>query len=71
MTTQRRTPTGTISIGIWDDSYYVDVGPMRGETPITLTGDGAERCSAALTDDPAHPIYYGGVIPKVVRLTCR
>ena len=60
-----------VSIGLWDDSYYVDVGPALDGPAITLSGTGSEHCQGNLAEDPSHPIYYGGVIPKVVKITCK
>lgn len=61
--------TSPVGIGIWDDTYYVDVGPAPGKTP-KLVGNGAAACKAAIIDDHRHPIYFGSVFPKVVRVTC-
>jgi ABC-type uncharacterized transport system substrate-binding protein len=58
-----------VHIGIWDDTYYVDVGPARGEA-ARVEGDGAATCRAKIIDDKEHPIYFGSVIPKVVEISC-
>ncbi|HIJ37884.1 MAG TPA: DUF1007 family protein [Rhodospirillaceae bacterium] len=58
-----------LRIGIWDDSYYVDVGPAKGGA-AALEGDGAEGCQAKLVDDKDHPLYFGAVIPKVIAVSC-
>jgi ABC-type uncharacterized transport system substrate-binding protein len=60
---------GPVGIGIWDDTYYVDVGPAEGKSP-KLTGPGSASCKAVIIDDHQHPIYFGSVFPKVVRVTC-
>ena len=60
---------GPVGIGIWDDTYYVDVGPAGGKDP-KLTGGGASSCKAVIIADHQHPIYFGSVFPKVVRVTC-
>jgi ABC-type uncharacterized transport system substrate-binding protein len=56
-------------IGIWDDTYYVDVGPAEGKLP-KLEGEGAAGCKAVIVEDHQHPIYFGSVFPKIVRVTC-
>jgi ABC-type uncharacterized transport system substrate-binding protein len=60
---------GPIGIGIWDDTYYVDVGPAEGHEP-KLTGGGSASCKAVIVADHQHPIYFGSVFPQVVRVTC-
>lgn len=62
----KATPAG---IGIWDDTYYVDVGPAEGKPP-RLEGEGAASCKAVIVEDHQHPIYFGSVFPKTVRITC-
>ncbi|PKU23559.1 DUF1007 family protein [Telmatospirillum siberiense] len=58
-----------IHIGIWDDSYYVDVGPAKGHPP-RLEGAGSEGCRARVGEDKAHPIYFGSVFPPSVQISC-
>ena len=60
--------TGPASIGIWDDTYYVDVGPAKGMSP-KLDG-AAPACKAVIVEDHQHPIYFGSVFPMTVRITC-
>ena len=61
--------TGPMGIGIWDDTYYVDVGPAEGAVP-KLEGDGSAACHATIIEDHQHPIYFGSVFPKTVRVSC-
>jgi len=56
-------------VGVWDETYYVDVGPAEGKAPH-LVGDGSAACQVAIITDHAHPIYFGAVFPKAVRVTC-
>ena len=58
-----------VGIGIWDDTYYVDVGPAQGQMP-KLEGDGSASCHAVYFQDHQHPIYFGSVFPTTVRITC-
>ncbi|MDR3438284.1 DUF1007 family protein [Telmatospirillum sp.] len=60
---------GAIRIGIWDDTYYVDVGPAKGHAP-RLEGAGAEGCKASIGEDKKHPIYFGSVFPPSVQISC-
>lgn len=61
--------SGEVTIGVWDDTYYVDVGPTESKPPH-LEGDGSVSCKAIIVTDHAHPIYFGAVFPKAVRVTC-
>ena len=60
---------GPVGIGIWDDTYYVDVGPAPGKEP-KLEGDGSAACKVVIVEDHQHPIYFGSVFPKTARITC-
>ncbi len=60
---------GPVRIGIWDDTYYVDVGPAKGHPPH-LEGPGAEGCKASIGEDKKHPIYFGSVFPPSVQISC-
>lgn len=61
---------GVLKVGIWDDSYYVDVGPATGKPAAVLEGDGSAACRARIADDPKHLLYYGSITPKIVEVTC-
>jgi ABC-type uncharacterized transport system substrate-binding protein len=61
--------TAPVGFGIWDDTYYVDVGPAEGKAP-KLEGDGAAACHATVIEDHQHPIYFGSVFPKTVQVAC-
>jgi ABC-type uncharacterized transport system substrate-binding protein len=58
-----------LRIGVWDDTYYVDVGPAKGQS-VRLEGAGSEACHVRIIDDKDHLIYYGQVTPKVMEVTC-
>lgn len=58
-----------LKVGIWDDTYYVDVGPAKASPP-RLEGPGSEGCKAAVGEDRKHPIYFGSVFPPAVTITC-
>jgi len=58
-----------VNVGIWDETYYVDVEPAAGK-PIRFEGDGAAACKATTYSDQAHPIYFGSVFPTAMRVTC-
>lgn len=58
-----------LTIGVWDDSYYVDLEPTDPESAaVTVQGDSS--CRAAIAEDKDHPIYFGTVIPLAVRIAC-
>ena len=61
--------TAPTRIGIWDDSYYVDVGPVKGKG-AAVEGNGAESCHARIIEDKDHPLYYGSVLPQVAEISC-
>lgn len=58
-----------LTIGVWDDSYYVDLEPTDPESAaVTVQGDSS--CRATIAEDKGHPIYFGTVIPLAVRIAC-
>ena len=60
----------SVSIGIWDDTYYVDIGPDTTNSHVVFLTSGQEICQAKFTKDHAHPIYFGSVSPIIVTITC-
>jgi ABC-type uncharacterized transport system substrate-binding protein len=56
-------------IGIWDDSFFVDVEPAS-DAGITIEGDGTAGCSTTIVQDEAHSIFDGMVTPPAIKLTC-
>ncbi len=59
-----------LRVGIWDDTYYVDIGPATGRPAAAVEGEGAAACRARVIDDKDHLIYNGSITPKVVEITC-
>jgi ABC-type uncharacterized transport system substrate-binding protein len=59
-----------LRVGIWDESYYVDVGPVTGRSPVAIEGDAPASCKARVIDDKDHPIYDGSITPKVIDIAC-
>jgi ABC-type uncharacterized transport system substrate-binding protein len=59
-----------LRVGIWDDTYYVDVGPVTGRSAVGIEGDAPVACKARIIDDKDHPIYNGSITPKVIDITC-
>jgi ABC-type uncharacterized transport system substrate-binding protein len=59
-----------LRVGIWDESYYVDVGPVTGRSPVGIEGDAPASCKARIIDDKDHPIYNGSITPKVIDIAC-
>jgi ABC-type uncharacterized transport system substrate-binding protein len=60
---------GPVAIGVWDDSYYVDVGPAKG-APGGVEGDGSAACRSRVVESKEHAIYNGTIYPKMVEITC-
>jgi ABC-type uncharacterized transport system substrate-binding protein len=59
----------SITVGIWDDSYYVDVGPtMPVNAAVSLSG--INGCRALTAKDHTHPLYFGTAFPYTVRISC-
>ena len=56
-------------IGIWDDTFFVDVEPAS-DAGITMEGDGSAGCKTAIVQDDAHSIFDGMVTPPAIKLTC-
>jgi ABC-type uncharacterized transport system substrate-binding protein len=62
--------SGSLRIGIWDDTYYVDVGPVAKGQAARTEGEGSAGCSVRIVDDKDHLIYFGSVTPKVIEIKC-
>jgi ABC-type uncharacterized transport system substrate-binding protein len=61
-------PAAPVEIGIWDDSFYVDVEPA--DTPGAVSVSGDAGCRAAIVTDKAHAIYGGLVTPETIKVSC-
>lgn len=53
-----------VTVGLFDDSYYVDVALAEGEISVP------EGCRARLEPDQNEPLYYGTYFPTYVHLDC-
>lgn len=60
---------GPLKLGIWDDTYYVDMAPQA-KAVVQFDGEGAQECHATAVQDKKHPIYFGLVIPTVFDIAC-
>jgi ABC-type uncharacterized transport system substrate-binding protein len=58
-----------VSLGIWDDSFFVDYEP-DGANAVTIGGHAAATCTAKPFTDHAHPIFNGIVLPQAIALAC-
>ncbi len=58
-----------IEIGIWDDTFFVDVEPLS-DNAITVEGQGSQGCSTTIVQDEDHAIFDGLVTPPAIQLTC-
>lgn len=58
-----------LTVGVWDDSYYVDVGPAKGKG-AAVEGQGSESCHSRVREDKDHPLYYGSIFPQIAEFTC-
>lgn len=59
-----------VEIGIWDDSYYVDVGPVEHRVAATLEQPPTPACRIGIAPDKGRPIYFGSVFPPTIRIAC-
>lgn len=59
-----------VEIGIWDDSYYVDVGPIEHRVAASLENPPAKTCRIGIAPDKGRPIYFGSVFPPTIRIAC-
>jgi ABC-type uncharacterized transport system substrate-binding protein len=60
---------GNVTLGVWDDSFFVDATPAQGDA-IVFDGTGGKACSASAFRDTVHSIYGGMVYPIAIRITC-
>jgi ABC-type uncharacterized transport system substrate-binding protein len=58
-----------VKLALYDDTFYIDVA-FSAESPLTLAGDGAPACTAAVAEDKSTTIYYGLVHPLAAELAC-
>jgi ABC-type uncharacterized transport system substrate-binding protein len=56
-----------IEAGLYDETFFVDLG-LAADKPIGFTG--TDKCTATIAEDPAHKIYFGQVVPEVIRIAC-
>jgi len=52
-----------------DRTYYVAVELIK-KRPVTLAGAAPKGCKPVIRDDTDNPIYYGSVVPLMVRFSC-
>jgi ABC-type uncharacterized transport system substrate-binding protein len=53
-----------LAVGLFDDSYYVDIALAEGDVRVP------DGCRAALQQDRNEPLYYGSYFPTYVHLDC-
>ncbi len=58
-----------ITLGVYDDSYYIDV-LMEESEPLLFAGDTPEACRFEMVEDTKNPIYFGMVNPIVAEVRC-
>ena len=58
-----------ITLGVYDDSYYIDV-VMEESEPLLFTGEPPEACRFEMVEDTRNPIYFGMVNPIVAEVRC-
>lgn len=60
-----------LRIGIWDDTYFVDMEPVDLHHAVRVKGSNASGCQSDTAPDKKHPIYYGMVFPLVTQISCK
>ncbi|CAE6821930.1 hypothetical protein R70006_06243 [Paraburkholderia domus] len=59
----------SVAIGIWDDSFFVDVQPSQ--MASALPGPAVSKtCHGQVFEDRGHPIYGGAIFPIATHVTC-
>jgi len=53
-----------LAVGLFDDSYYVDVVLTEGDVQAP------DGCRVELAEEASEPLYYGTYFPTYVRLAC-
>ncbi len=61
-------PKATLKVGLYDDSYFVDVSMAKGAS-VTLD-QAPDGCTTKTIDDKETPIYFGSVFPTVIIVSC-
>ncbi|WGS40707.1 DUF1007 family protein [Burkholderia sp. JSH-S8] len=59
-----------VTLGIWDDTFFVDYEPEATKTAISISGHSAITCTMKSFADRAHPIFGGIVIPQATTISC-
>lgn len=59
----RQTP---VAIGLFDDTYYVEISLGRRDIKLEPTSG----CAARLEEDRSQPLYYGTYFPTYIHLEC-
>jgi ABC-type uncharacterized transport system substrate-binding protein len=57
-----------LEAGLYDETFFVDLG-LAADNPIGFTG--TDKCVATILPDPAHKIYFGQVVPEVIKIACK
>ena len=58
--------TQRVSVGLFDDTYYVDIGLPPGDVTVEPAND----CSVTLENDETEPLYFGTYYPTYAVLHC-
>jgi ABC-type uncharacterized transport system substrate-binding protein len=58
-----------LAVGPYDPSYYVHF-ELDEREPVAFQGMARSACRYELFDDAEHPIYFGMVQPRSIRLLC-
>lgn len=60
---------GRVEIGLFDDTYYVDV-EIVAAGGVKLAGAGSAGCKHSIAEDRAKPLFFGAAYPRFIALDC-
>jgi ABC-type uncharacterized transport system substrate-binding protein len=69
LATQPDVKRTAVTLGIYDDSFFVDFS-SNAKLPVTLSTAAPAKCRAVPFEDHDHAIFGGSIFPEASRITC-
>jgi ABC-type uncharacterized transport system substrate-binding protein len=69
LATQPDVKRAAVTLGIYDDSFFVDFS-SNAKLPVTLGTAAPAKCRAVPFEDHDHAIFGGSIFPEASRITC-
>lgn len=57
------------AVSVYDPTYYIEVGFVA-KSPASFVGGLDPGCTAKVEEDSSNPIYFGAVLPQILRFVC-